>query len=394
MQQDFDAYKDEVERGLTEDAVTSRIRPASSFGEDHTSFLWSPYLPIGDYALFISDGGTGKTMLACGIAAAVSAGLPLPGQDGFQERRNVLYVSAEDSGEQLKRRLVGADLDRVFLVDRTDSIGLSLSDDFDEFETLVRACSPALLVIDPWHAIVGASVDINRVNQLRPILQRLAGLSRNVGCATILISHANKRAQGENTNHAAVGSVDLVNASRSALRIVFDDEDKADRLMVHTKSNYAGYGRTVRFRVNNGVCEWNGFSDVDRKTLEAAARRRCTPGELAQGGHVPINQALVNALKADAGRMGATRFSYDEYKAMHGELIFGGAQPKRALDSVRPVLDAAGVYLRPCRVKKGGQAVNGFMIQQMDVAEPEQQTMRETVMGRFHQLHQPCAPSV
>lgn len=375
MQSDFDEYTGEIERGLTEDAAASRIRPASSFGEDHTTFLWYPYLPIGDYALFISDGGTGKTMLACGIAAAVSAGFPLPGQDGFQEKRSVLFVSAEDSGEQLKRRLAGADLDRVFIVDRSNSIGLSLADKFGEFEALVHSVRPALLIIDPWHAIVGASVDINRVNQLRPILQQLAALSRDVGCATILISHANKRAQGENANHAAVGSVDLVNASRSALRIVFDDEDEGGRLMIHTKSNYASYGQTVRFRVEDGVLAWNGFSEITRQTLEQAARRRCTPGELAQGGPIPLNQALVEALKADAGRMGSKRFTYDEYKARHGELIFGGLQPKRALDAVRPVLDAAGVYIRPCDVRQGKQHGMGFLVQQIDIAQPEQSSI-------------------
>ena len=48
-------------------------RAAEDFGEDNTTFLWFPYLPVGDYAVMMADGGTGKTILCCGIAAVIYA---------------------------------------------------------------------------------------------------------------------------------------------------------------------------------------------------------------------------------------------------------------------------------------------------------------------------------
>ena len=131
MREDFELYADEIQRGLDEDSmppgekpiptegvIKGRIaKPASSFGEDNTKFLWYPYIPMGDYSVMMADSGTGKTVLCCGIAAYVSTGQPLPGEMFKSEGRRVLIISAEDSGEILRTRLSksGGNLDRVMI---------------------------------------------------------------------------------------------------------------------------------------------------------------------------------------------------------------------------------------------------------------------------------------
>ena len=114
-------------------------RPAASFGEDNTSFLWYPYLPIGDYSVLMADGGTGKTILCCGIAAAVSSGKPLPGDEFDCKGRRVLIISAEDRGELLKKRLKlsGANLEEIFILDCSDSIGMNFSEGYEEFAATI-----------------------------------------------------------------------------------------------------------------------------------------------------------------------------------------------------------------------------------------------------------------
>ncbi len=352
-------------------------KPASSFGEDNTRFLWYPYLPIGDYSVMMADGGTGKTVLCCGIAAAVSTGNPLPGEAFQGEGKRVLMISAEDSGEILRKRLSksGADLDKVMILDCSDSIGMSFSDAYDEFEATIRHYKPALVIIDPWHAFLGANVDINRVNALRPVFQKLAHLTKKCQCAMILVSHVNKRAQGDNANNAATGSSDFINAARSAFRVIFDDGDEDCRIMVHTKTNYAAYGQSVRYRIDDGGVVWDGFSEITKQILEMAARRRSTPWEIMQTDkeHTAVNTALIDALEKSANQFGPTRFSYEEFKKMHGDLIFGGSQPKRALDAVKDRITDDGYFLKTgIQVKKDGAKGNGFMIQRMDTSEPEQ----------------------
>lgn len=359
------------------DTKGRKAKAASSFGEDNTSFLWFPYLPIGDYTVMMADGGTGKTVLCCGIAAAVSRGKHLPGEEFDGEGQNVLMISAEDSGEILKKRLSlsGADLNRVFILDRSDSIGMSFSDGYEEFADTVKAYKPALVIIDPWHNYLGDRVDMNRANAIRPVFQKLSNLTKMCDCAMILVSHVNKRAQGENANYAATGSNDLTNAARSAVRVIFDEMDEDCRIMVHTKTNYAAYGQSVKYRIVDGGVKWEGFSDVTRQTLEAAARRKSTPWEVMQKTEERenANNALVEALESAANQFQPTRFSYEEFKREHGDLIFGGLQPKRALDAVRDRLTEDGFFLKTgIQVKKNGDKGNGFMVQRIDAALPEQ----------------------
>lgn len=359
------------------DTKGRKAKAASSFGEDNTSFLWFPYLPIGDYTVMMADGGTGKTVLCCGIAAAVSRGKHLPGEEFDGEGQNVLMISAEDSGEILKKRLSlsGADLNRVFILDRSDSIGMSFSDGYEEFADTVKAYKPALVIIDPWHNYLGDRVDMNRANAIRPVFQKLSNLTKMCDCAMILVSHVNKRAQGENANYAATGSNDLTNAARSAVRVIFDEMDEDCRIMVHTKTNYAAYGQSVKYRIVDGGVKWEGFSDVTRQTLEAAARRKSTPWEVMQKTEERenTNNALVEALEGAANQFQPTRISYAEFKREHGEFIFGGLQPKRALDAVRDRLTEDGFFLKTgIQVKKNGDKGNGFMVQRIDTAAPEQ----------------------
>ena len=307
----------------------------------------------------------------------MSTGKALPGEKFDGEGKSVLIISAEDSGEILRKRLYrsSADLDKVMILDCSDSIGMNFSDAYDEFEATVKEYHPALVIIDPWHAFLGAGVDINRVNALRPVFQKLAHLAKKCQCAMILVSHVNKRAQGENANNAATGSSDFINASRSAFRVIFDDSDDDCRVMVHTKTNYAAYGKSIRYRIDDGGVVWDGFSDVTKQTLEAAARRRSTPWEIIQGDqeHNAMHNALIEALESSTNQFVATRYSYDEFKGIYGDFIFGGSQPKKALVSVKDKLADDGYFLKTdIQVKKGNKKGRGFLIQRMDTTDPEQ----------------------
>lgn len=352
-----------------------KAKPAAEFGEDETRFLWYPYIPIGDYTVLMSPGGTGKTYFTCGIAAAVSAGRDLPGDDVPEDGpQPVLIISAEDRGELLKKRLraSGANLDNVLLIDCMASVGLNFTSGFDTFRQTVMEYSPRLVIVDPWHGFLGADIDINRVNAVRPVFQRLANLAKEVCCGLILVSHVNKRAQGENANHAATGSADFINAARSALYVLFDEEDEDSRIVVHTKSNYARHGESVRFKIDlDGGIKWDGFSEITRQTMEEAARHRKTPGEVARKKEAmeTVNESLVSALLDSANPFAVERFTYDGFKAKYGKSIFGAFQPKRALDSVAEAMQAEGYQLSTgFQVKRDGLKGNGFAITPLEDA--------------------------
>lgn len=379
------AAKSIVERGesLADDNGDKKPKRAAEFGEANTHFVWYPYIPEGDYTVLMADGGTGKTIFCCGIVSAISTGKPLPGEEFEKPKHTALIISAEDRGELLKQRLKasGADLDMIYILDCMDSEGINFTEGEYEFKELIRTYNSKLVIIDPWHAFLGAGVDINRVNAVRPVFQKLANIAKECECGLILVSHVNKRAQGDNANNAATGSTDFINAARSALRVIFsDDQDEENiRIAVHTKSNYAKAGESVRFRINDkGGLEWAGFSEITRHTLEEAARWRKKPSEVITRRHETEdrNRALIDAIieKAEPGKN--INISYDEMKELYGEDIFGYMQqPKRTLDSLAKQLsDEYGIIIKTGkRVLYKKASLNGFgLYKPSEAEEPEQ----------------------
>lgn len=358
-----------------QEAKPRTAKRASDFGEEPKEFLWYPFLPVGEFAVLMAPGGTGKGILCCGITAAVTRGDQLPGDDRPRKPGTVLIISAEDDGADFKTRLrsSGADLDRCLILDRSDSVGMSISDRYEEFALTVKRYSPDLVVLDPWHGFLGADVDISRVNAIRPILQKLSLLAKDQNTAIIAVSHVNKKAQPDNVNNAATGSADFVNAARSVLTLIFDDEDPSfrSRIVVHTKANFAAYGQSVRFRIDDGGgCQWDGFSEITKQTLEAAARNRKSVGEqIAQAHQKDENQQrLIAALMevAHGTALCGKRLSYADLKLKYGEDIFGSMQPKRALDAVVPAMKSRGITVETGKqMRINGKLANGFFIREI-----------------------------
>lgn len=352
-------------------APTYTAMRAADFGENRVSFVWYPYIPVGDYTVLMAPGGTGKTYFTCGIAAALSTGNALPG-DAARDPSNVLIISAEDRGELLKQRLEasGADLTKVYILDCMNSEGLNFTEGYDTFRALILSYSPALVIIDPWHGFLGADVDINRVNAVRPVFQKLANIAKDCRCGMILVSHVNKRSQGENANNAATGSTDFINAARSALYVLFDEDEEDQRIVVHTKTNYAKYGKSVCFRIEDGGIRWSGFSDIDRQTMEEAARHRKTPGEIRKESsrQDEVNRQLVTALLSAANPFETVRYTYQDFKEEYGFSIFGTMQPKRAIEAVADIMAARGYELQSGIMVKGNNKTpaKGFAIYSME----------------------------
>lgn len=347
-------------------------KPASDFEDEETEFVWYPYIPRGEYTVLMADGGTGKTTFCCGIAAAISNGQRLPGMvtDDEPITGNILIITGEDRGGQLKIQLknCNADLSKIYILDCMDSEGLNFTQGSDTFQETIQRYAPQLVIIDPWHCFLGSDIDINRVNAVRPVFQKLANIAKNCNCGMILISHVNKRAQGENANNAATGSSDFINAARSAIRLIFSGEPGEEnvRIAVHTKSNHAAPGQSIKFKITmqKGL-EWTGFSDITRSTLEEAARHKKTPAEMVMQNRIAeqTNQALIDAIveKAEAGKR--INISYDQFKEEYGEEIFETSRPKKELEKIADKLKLLKISIEAGKsVNQNGKTRNGFEI--------------------------------
>ena len=363
---------------LPNNSTPSRFtaKRASEFGEDNTRFVWYPYIPVGDYSVLMAEGGAGKTMFCCGIAATLSRNELLPGDDRniSPPEGNILLISAEDRGELLKKRLYesGANLDKILILDCMDSEGLDFNEGIGEFHRLLKDAKPILVIIDPWHAFLGDKVDINRVNALRPVLQKLANIAKDVNCGMILVSHVNKRSQGENINNSATGSVDLINAARSAFKIVKCDQpgSEDERVAVHTKSNYAREGKSVCYSITeNGGVRWTGFSEISKGILEEAARCHKSPFAYLKDREEARNEedALADAIREISEEDKTVNISYKEMQDKYGDLIFGRSQPIKALEKLAGKIYVEGIYIETHKsVKYEGKSRNGFSVTRKD----------------------------
>ena len=224
-------------------------------------WLWKPYLPFGKLSVLQGNPGEGKTYFAMHLAAACTNGKLLPNMERM-EPFNVIYQTAEDGlGDTGKPRLIeaGADLDRVLVIDDSE-VQLTLSD--ERIEKAIVENNARLVIIDPIQAYLGADVDMNRANEVRPIFMRLGQVAQRTGCAILLIGHLNKAA-GMESLQRGLGSIDNAAAVRSVMLIGALKHAATRRSLTHEKSSLAPPGVSLAFSLGDeGGFRWVGEYDI------------------------------------------------------------------------------------------------------------------------------------
>ena len=218
-------------------------------------WLWFPYIPFGKLTIIQGNPGEGKTYFAMMLTAACTNRKLFPNMEDI-EPFNVIYQTAEDGmGDTIKPRLIeaGADLSRVMVIDDTEE-ALTLSD--DRIEKAVRQNRVRLVIIDPVQAFIGADVDMNRANEVRPVFRKLGMIAEKTGCAIVLIGHLNK-SSGTQSTYRGLGSIDIQATARSVLLVARLRDKPNIRIMAHDKSSLAPTGDAIGFEMtedNGMVC--------------------------------------------------------------------------------------------------------------------------------------------
>ncbi len=241
--------------------------------------------------------GEGKTYFAMRLAAACTNRKPLPGMETL-EPFNIIYQTAEDGlGDTVKPRLMEAeaDLERVLVIDDRDT-PLTLAD--ERIARAIRENNARLVIIDPVQAFLGADVDMNRANEVRPIFRSLGDIAQATGCAIVLIGHLNK-AVGTQSTYRGLGSIDITAAVRSLLFIgKLKDSPPTTRVLIHEKSSLAPPGQSLAFSLGDEKgFEWIGAYDITADELLAGTDTAKTESKTAQA------QMLILELLADGKRM-------------------------------------------------------------------------------------------
>ena len=247
--------------------------------QTEVDWLWYPYIPFGKLTIVQGNPGEGKTFFAMQLAAACTNQKFLPDMESF-EPFNMIFQTAEDGlGDTVKPRLLssGADLQRVLVIDDTEN-PLTLAD--DRIEKAIRENNARLMVIDPLQAFLGANVDMNRANEVRPVFRKLADIAQSTGCAIVMIGHLNK-ASGTQSTYRGLGSIDIAAVVRSILFVGKVKDDPTTRVIVHEKSSLAPPGQALAFSLGDQKgFRWIGAYDISAEDLLAGGEG--TKAELKQ----------------------------------------------------------------------------------------------------------------
>lgn len=326
-----------------------KLKPYAEVAYEAPHFLFNPYILQNAITIVQGDTGVGKTALICKLAAAVSIGGLV--QDVQCEEGNVLICSVEDDPSTLRGRIEasGGDLSRCFFPED----GFDLTFMSDAIEDMINEIHAKMVIFDPLQAFLGAKVDMHRANETRPVMARLAEIAKKCNCAVVIVSHLSKGSVGSQAIYRALGSIDIVAASRSVLYVGKNPRDPSQCAVIHAKHSHSMKGHSFLYRIGGrGGVQWEGYTDLTEKDLETQGAASGTPSTYEED---PLVQFLRQVVDENPEGVFLTWTSFNRYAMAVVGKRFGndGREIKARIGAV--VTDLArrdGIYVA---YKDGGR---------------------------------------
>src|SRR5262245_8405164 len=222
-------------------------------------WLWPGRFARGKFGLIAGLPDMGKGQIAAFIAAAVTAGVERPCDEGSAPQGNVIWFNAEDGPrDTVLPRLIaaGADPRRVHFVNHARIGGedktFSLVTDLRLLRKAIeRIGDVALIIVDPVSAYLGVGkVDGRSATDVRGVLTPLKDMAEELHVAVIGIAHFNKKDDVKSALLRVSDSIAYVAAARHVYAVLDDPEDKDAKLFVKAKNNLSRDRTALRYGMN------------------------------------------------------------------------------------------------------------------------------------------------
>jgi putative DNA primase/helicase len=231
-----------------------RVRVASQLEPRELAWFWTAWLGEGKLAMLDGDPGLGKSLVTLDLCARLSTGNLMPDGSPGPGTHNSLVLNAEDGAEDtINQRLsaMGADRDRVFVVDRPESDwadSVRLPSQCEALDQAVAQHQARLVVLDPIVAFLEpgilTSCDQSVRRALGP-LHRIAALHR---CSFLLVRHLNKE-KSTRACYRGGGSIGFQGVCRSSWLLGRDPQEVGGLVLAQVKNNLAPLQSSLALRV-------------------------------------------------------------------------------------------------------------------------------------------------
>lgn len=255
--------------------ISDMVGKYAGVTKSKVSWLWYPYIPFGKITLIQGDPSEGKSMLAIKLASIASSAGRMPDGTTLGEPLRVIYQCVEDGISDTiipRLELAGGKLSNFFFIKENENPACTLNR--ESIEYVLEKTKAKILIIDPIQIVLGRSLYTGEFGAVRNYMDMLAGVAYKTGCAIILIGHLNKNESGKELYRGS-GSVDVVAAARSVLRVERIEEGSSVRVIRHIKSSLTQEGSDFAFEINSekGI-SWIGMVDTPNESVDIAEQTR------------------------------------------------------------------------------------------------------------------------
>jgi hypothetical protein len=286
-----------------------RITAADLTRSKPPRWAWQDRIVLGYLNLLVGNEKVGKGTLVAWILARLTRG-DLPG-DFRRKPTNVAVIGDEDSFDDVwtpRLHAAGADLPRVFRLDRPDGGYISFRQDRDLLVDVVVDRQIGVLYFDQLLDNLGLGVDTHNQKPLRDALG---------------VMHPNKRA--DSFRQLVAGSPAFNAVSRSSLLVAEHPEDRDLRVLVRGAGNLSKEPKALEFKLSSHRFRANGYDfdvplvtgvELGELTIDDLVKPDATTADL----HSKIVDA-VEIIEALLPRDAEWHPAADIYTAAEGEGI-------------------------------------------------------------------------
>jgi hypothetical protein len=306
-------------------------------------WLWPGWAPLRKLITLDGDPGTGKSTMMDDIAARVSTGEPMPGQEAPSLPPSaVLLLSGEDDPDDtIKPRLMaaGADESKIYFVQDArydgEALPIVIPRDVPLLANAIRTTGARLIVIDVLSEYLDAKVDNYRDSDIRRTLHVLRGIANETNSTIIMLRHLRK--EGGKAIYRGGGSIGIVGAARAGWTVAQHPEEESLRVLAAVKMNLAITPQPIGFKLIpvEGLdvprVDWRGPIEGMTAELLLSDRPSGDPDEVADK-RSKLSQC-IDAIKEVL--KGGPLWSNE----LHEAIVKGGIASNSTFDRARAKLD-------------------------------------------------------